>query len=235
MAKRKPAPNKLDILAVQLRRWARLGLAGLVALVLLAFVTYRFVPVVWTPYQASEGWRLGHVDRKWVSFQEIAPVMARSVVAAEDANFCEHWGFDIGALRHAIDDGYRRGGSTISQQTVKNVFLWQGRSWPRKALEAMLTPLGELIWGKKRILEIYLNVIEFDTGVFGIEAASQHYFGIPARQLNATQAARLAAILPDPKDRSASHPGAFTRKRAVQIIDGAATIARDGRDRCFAG
>ena len=161
--------------------------------------------------------------------------MARSAVAAEDANFCRHWGFDIDALRDAIDGGARRGGSTITQQVVKNAFLWQGRSWPRKAMEAVLTPAVEMVWSKRRILEVYLNIAEFDEGVFGVGAAAPWYFGVSAKNLSATQAARLAAILPDPKDRSAAKPSGFVRKRAASIADGAATIRRDGRAACFGG
>ena len=137
------------------------------------------------------------------------------------------------AIRAALEDGGRRGGSTISQQVVKNVYLWHGRSYLRKALEAMLTPVVEAVWSKRRILEVYLNVAEFDRGVFGVEAAAQHYFGVSAADLTATQAARLAAVLPDPKGRSASDPSAFVRRRAASIRDGAATIAADGRSDCF--
>jgi monofunctional biosynthetic peptidoglycan transglycosylase len=155
------------------------------------------------------------------------------VVAAEDANFCLHWGFDMRAIRRALDENSGRGASTISQQVVKNVFLWQGRSWPRKALEAVLTPLVEAVWTKRRILEVYLNVAEFGKGVFGAEAAAQHYFGISAAKLSPTQAARLAAILPDPKGRDAAKPSAFVRERAAAIMDGAATIKADGRAGCF--
>ena len=108
-----------------------------------------------------------------------------------------------------------------------------GRSWPRKALEAAITPVMELFWPKRRIVEVYLNVAEFDEGVFGIEAAAQHYFGVSPNRLSDTQAARLAAILPDPKGRSASKPSASVRRRAASILDGAATIRRDGRAACF--
>jgi monofunctional glycosyltransferase len=159
--------------------------------------------------------------------------MARSAVAAEDANFCLHWGFDMAAIRQAIDAGGNRGASTISQQVVKNVFLWQGRSWLRKAMEALLTPVVELVWTKQRVLEVYMNVAEFDEGVFGVQAAAQHYFGVDARDLTATQAARLAAVLPDPKGRDAANPGPVVRRRAGQIISGAETIAADGRAACF--
>ncbi|WP_172331322.1 monofunctional biosynthetic peptidoglycan transglycosylase [Mangrovicoccus sp. HB161399] len=220
-------------LRIPVRRWLVRGLLGLLAAVALMIGAYAVLPVPITPYQVSEARRLGGIEKEWVPVQYISPVMLRSVVAAEDANYCEHWGFDIAALRTAIAGGAQRGGSTISQQTVKNVFLWQGRSWPRKALEALLTPAAELVWSKRRLLEIYLNVIEFGDGIFGIQAASHHYFGLDAADLNAVQAARLAAILPDPKDRSADAPSSFVRRRAAQIVDGAETIRRDGRAGCF--
>lgn len=186
-----------------------------------------------TYYMWSEGRRLGGVDQAWVPLEEIAPVMPRSVVAAEDANYCTHWGFDVVAIRTALEEGSGRGASTISQQVVKNVFLWHGRSWTRKALEAAITPAVEAIWSKRRILEVYLNVAEFDEGVFGIEAASRHYFGIGPEDLSAGQAARLAAVLPAPKARSASAPTDRLRRRAASIMDGAATIRADGRAACF--
>lgn len=126
-----------------------------------------------------------------------------------------------------------RGASTLTQQVVKNAFLWQGRSWLRKALEAMMTPMVELAWSKERILEVYLNVAEFDEGVFGVEAAAHHYFGVGPEKLSEVQAARLAAVLPSPKVRSASKPNELVRRRTAQIIDGAATIRADGRAACF--
>jgi len=202
-------------------------------LVLFAVLFYSVVNPPTTPYIISESRRLDGVDRTWVSIEEVSGYMPRSVVAAEDANFCNHWGFDIRAIRAALNEGSGRGASTISQQVVKNVYLWQGHSWTRKALEALLTPLVEAIWSKQRILEVYLNVAEFDEGVFGIEAASRHYFGVGPEELNATQAARLAAILPDPKGRSASKPSTLVRKRTKAIISGAATIRADGRSACF--
>jgi monofunctional biosynthetic peptidoglycan transglycosylase len=156
-------------------------------------------------------------------------------VAAEDANFCNHWGFDMAAIRQAIEEGSNRGASTISQQVVKNVFLWHGRSYLRKAMEAVLTPAVELVWSKQRVLEVYLNVAEFDEGVFGVQAAAQHHFGVDAKDLTALQAARLAAVLPDPKGRSASEPSSFVRNRTRSIISGAETIAADGRSACFDG
>ncbi|MCK8484530.1 monofunctional biosynthetic peptidoglycan transglycosylase [Aliiroseovarius sp. S2029] len=199
----------------------------------LGIVGYAFINPPTTPHIISEKMRLGWADRQWVDLDEIAPVMARSVVAAEDANFCRHWGFDMRAIRAAIDDGGSRGASTLTQQVVKNVYLWHGRSWPRKALEATITPFVELVWTKRRIIEVYLNVAEFDEGVFGVEAASLHYFGVGPEKLTAVQAARLAALLPNPKERSASRPSPFVRKRAQSIMDGAATIRADGRAACF--
>ena len=160
-------------------------------------------------------------------------MLARSVVAAEDARFCQHWGIDVTAIRAALADGGQRGGSTISQQVVKNVFLWQDRSWLRKALETLLTPLVEAIWSKRRILEVYLNVAEMDEGVFGAEAAARHYFGVGPDALSARQAALIAAVLPNPKERSAARPSKNLRQRAAQIQDGAATIRADGRSACF--
>jgi monofunctional glycosyltransferase len=134
----------------------------------------------------------------------------------------------------AIEEGGNRGASTISQQVVKNVFLWHGRSWLRKAMEAVLTPVVELVWSKRRILEVYLNVAEFDEGVFGVQAAAQHYFGVDAKDLTALQAARLAAVLPDPKGRSAASRRALCATRTPAIISGAETIAADG-SRLFRG
>lgn len=219
----------------RVRRPLRRVAVWTVSLVILAVLAYRIIdpPTTWTIQ--SEKKRLGEVDREWVEIEEVAPVFLRSVVAAEDANFCMHWGFDVAAIRAAIAEGSGRGASTLSQQTVKNVYLWQGRSWPRKALEAVITPLVEIAWTKKRILEIYVNVAEFDEGVFGVEAAARHYFGVGPEALSPVQAARLAAVLPAPKRFSAKRPGAGLRARAAQILDGAETIRRDGRAACFGG
>ena len=206
----------------------------LVVFVLVAAVLFgRVVNPPTTIYMVSEARRLGGVDHEWVPMRMIAPVMARSVVAAEDANFCQHWGFDVRAIRLAIAEGSNRGASTLSQQTVKNVYLWHGRTWVRKAMEAGITPLVEALWPKRRILEVYLNVAEFDEGVFGVEAAARHYFKVGPEELSARQAAQLAAVLPSPKTRSASRPTNYLKKRAAQIRSGAATIKADGRSDCF--
>lgn len=196
-------------------------------------VAYGYLPVPTTIYIQQERARLGSIEREWVSIEQIAPVLARSVVAAEDANFCLHWGFDMSAIRAAIDSGAARGGSTISQQTVKNAFLWHGRSWLRKGMEAMITPVVELIWPKRRVIEVYLNVAEFAPGVFGAEAGARHHFGVSAADLTERQAALLAAVLPNPQQRSASAPSDFVNRRARSIQDGAATIRADGRADCF--
>ncbi len=188
-----------------------------------------------TPYMISEARRIGPLERTWVDMDEIAPVMARSVVAAEDANFCLHWGLDVGAIRAALDDGGARGASTISQQVVKNVYLWHGRSWLRKSLEALWTPLVEAVWSKRRILEVYLNVAEFDEGVFGVQAAARHYYGVDAVDLTARQSARLAVLLPSPKSRNPNDLTFPQSRRANSISDGAATILSDGRADCFGG
>lgn len=240
MARAQAAKSKAGRGRKSRRRWrprpllfvARVCVAA-AALVLLVIVAYAFAPVPSTHTIWSEGRRLGAVERDWVPGRDIAPVMFRSVVAAEDANYCLHWGFDMAAIRDALEDGAERGASTISQQTVKNVFLWQGRSWPRKAMEAVLTPVAEAIWTKRRMLVIYLNVAEFGEGIFGIEAAARHYFGVAARDLTAAQAARLAVVLPNPKERDPTKLTDTLRRRAARVADGAETIRRDGRAACF--
>lgn len=233
-AKVEPTPVRRSWLRTGLR-WLARGLGAVAALYAVLVLLFSFVPPPINFYQMGEIWRLGSIDKDWVSWEEIAPVMGRSAVAAEDANFCNHWGFDMAAIRQAIEEGSNRGASTISQQVAKNVFLWHGRSWVRKAMEAVLTPVVELVWSKERILEVYLNVAEFDEGVFGVQAAAQHHFGVDAKDLSALQAARLAAVLPDPQGRSASEPSSFVRSRTRAIISGAETIAADGRSACFEG
>ncbi|MEX5578174.1 monofunctional biosynthetic peptidoglycan transglycosylase [Pseudophaeobacter sp. A-200-2] len=238
-AKKKPGPRSASLLRRMtwplrwVRKWVLRAFfaAALLAVALVALYSVVNPPITHTIW--SEQRRLGEVDREWVPFDHIAPVMARSVVAAEDARYCQHWGIDVTAIRAALAEGGQRGGSTISQQVVKNVFLWQGRSWLRKALETLMTPLVEAIWSKRRILEVYLNVAEMDEGVFGVEAAARQYFGVGPDALSARQAALIAAVLPDPKGRSASRPSKFVRQRAAQIRDGAATIRADGRSACF--
>lgn len=205
-----------------------------VALSTLSVVLFRFANPYLTYYYVSERNRLGQVAREWVPIDQFSPYMARSVVAAEDAQFCTHHGFDIAAIKSALaDKNRRRGGSTLSQQVAKNVFLWQGRTWVRKGLEAWFTLLIEVVWPKQRIVEVYLNVAEFDEGVFGAAAAARRYFNVAPGQISPLQAGRLAAVLPSPKKWSASKPDNRLRKRTKQIIAGAATINLDGRADCF--
>ncbi|NOD76012.1 MULTISPECIES: monofunctional biosynthetic peptidoglycan transglycosylase [unclassified Ruegeria] len=231
--KKSKATKRKSTVAQTVRRWATraaLAIAGLVVALVL-FYSVVNPPVTHTIW--SEWRRLGKVEREWVPIEEISPIMARSVVAAEDANFCQHWGFDVEAIRDALEGGGNRGASTITQQVVKNVFLWQGRSWVRKAMETSITPVVEIFWSKQRILEVYLNVAETGNGVFGVEAAAQRYFNRSAAQLTSVQAARIAAILPSPRNRSVTDPSVRTRRRAASILDGAATIRADGRADCF--
>lgn len=235
-AKKSPARSKPNPLSRPFRFvgiWAARAAIFLGVLILVLVVLFSVVNPPTTHTILSESRRLGGVERTWIPLEDIAPVMARSVVAAEDANFCLHWGIDVSAVRAAFEAGGTRGGSTISQQVVKNVFLWQDRSWIRKALETVITPVVELVWSKRRIIEVYLNVAEMGNGVFGVGAAAQTYFKVAPDKLTAQQAALLAAVLPSPKKRSPKKPSSRTRKRAAAIMDGAATIRADGRADCF--
>lgn len=226
-------PGLLSRLRRFVFRWLRRTVFWGAVIMLLFVGLFAVVNPPTNVYMISERVRLGSIKHDWVKIEDIAPVMARAVVAAEDANFCTHWGFDMSAIRQVIEEGETRGASTITQQTVKNVFLWQDRSYLRKALEAVITPMVELVWSKQRIIEVYLNIAEFDEGVFGVKAASQHYFGVTPANLSDVQASRLAAILPSPRKRSAINPGQFVVRRSASIRDGAATILRDGRAACF--
>lgn len=230
----KTAPKRRGFASLRtLRRWLLRGLLAITVFILLWVISYRVINPPTTLYILSERSHLGEIERQWVRLDEMAPVMLRSAVAAEDANFCLHMGFDLDAIRTAIDSGANRGASTITQQVVKNAFLWHGRSWPRKAMEALLTPVVELTWSKKRILEVYLNIAEFDEGVFGVHAAANRYFNAGPESLSASQAARLAMVLPAPKTRSAVSPTQSQQRRIALIQDGAQLIAKDGRAACF--
>jgi monofunctional biosynthetic peptidoglycan transglycosylase len=234
MAKSKTSKKKQK----KARRWLRrvgVFVFLMFSLPVYAVVLFSFFNPSTGFYMGSEARRLGKIQQHWTALEDFSPTMARSVVAAEDAMFCTHHGFDLEAIRDAIDGGSKRGASTISQQVAKNVFLWHGRSYLRKGLEAGFTVLIELIWTKERIVEVYLNVAEFDEGVFGAAAGAYHYFGVSSNRISNTQAARLAAILPNPKKRSASRPSNFVRKRTRAIIVGAGTIDADGRADCFQG
>ena len=218
-------PRLIGRAAAFVRRWVLRG----VLVMLGSVAVYAVVnpPMTWTMVGAKRVH--GLAERDWTALQDISPAMRRAVVAAEDANFCLHWGFDMSEIRRVIASGSSRGASTLTQQTAKNVYLWQTRSWFRKSTETLLTPVIEAMWPKRRILEVYLNVAEFGPGIFGIHAAAREHFGTTPDQLTMTQAARLAAILPAPKSRSPHRAS----NRSRQIADGAATIARDGRADCF--
>jgi monofunctional glycosyltransferase len=159
----------------------------------------------------------------WVSFDKIAPAMSAAVIASEDQNFPQHFGFDWKAIQKALDHNGRstrtKGASTLTQQTAKNLFLWSRRSWVRKGFEAYFTLLIESLWNKRRTLETYLNIVEFGDGVYGVEAAAQRYFGKPASKLNASEAALLAAVLPNPRRYSVKSPGPYVRERQQWILE----------------
>jgi monofunctional biosynthetic peptidoglycan transglycosylase len=208
---------------------------GLIGPVMVTTI-YRFVPppVTWLMIQRVFEGR--GFDRRWRSLDDISPRLVRAVIAAEDAKFCDHNGFDFDAMEKAFESNAKgrklRGGSTISQQTAKNVFLWPGRSYVRKGLEAYFTVLIEVIWGKPRIMEVYLNSVEWGPGVYGVEAAARRNFGVGAGQLTAAQAARLAAILPSPLKWKAAQPGPYVKRRSGKITRAAGTINREGMAAC---
>ena len=178
--------------------------------------------------------------RDWTPLSAISPNLVRAVIAAEDGKFCSHDGFDRDAIEKALNrnkqGGRMRGGSTISQQTAKNVFLWQGSGWTRylrKVPEVYFTFLIEKIWGKRRIMEVYLNVAETGIGTYGAEAGAQRYFGKSAKNLSRVEAARLAAILPLPKKRAVNGVGGFPRRYGNSISARIRVVQRDGLDSCI--
>lgn len=164
----------------------------------------------------------GKLDRNYISYDEMGTNLKKAVLASEDQAFYDHNGFDMDAIQKAIEHnnegGKLQGGSTISQQTAKNIFLWQGRSWLRKGLEVPFTYAIEKVWGKKTILERYLNSIEMGKGVFGAEAAAQYYFGVPAKELTKSQAAWIAAVLPNPKKYDPKNPSAYLSRKHSWIM-----------------
>ena len=223
-----------------MKRLLLLALKLVAALLLLSAVwagSYRFLnpPATWlTLRDRIHGIE---VQQQWQSLDRISPNLSRAVIAAEDSRFCSHHGFDLDAIEQALatnkEGGRLRGGSTISQQTAKNAFLWPGRTFVRKGAEAWFTLLAETLWGKRRILEVYLNIAEFGRGVFGAEAAARHYFGKSADSLTRSEAARLASILPQPIRRSAATPGPWTRRYAGRIEARMRVVGRDGLDSCL--
>jgi monofunctional biosynthetic peptidoglycan transglycosylase len=192
-------------------------------------ILYRFVPVPITPLmvirlfeQAADEDREMKLRKDWVPMEEISKNAPQAVYASEDQKFLEHSGFDFEAMKKAWEGNQQgkniKGASTITQQTVKNVFLWQGRNYLRKGLEAYFTVLVELIWSKERIMEVYLNVIEMGDGIYGIEAASQEFYKKPAANLSRAEAAMIAAVLPNPIRWSPTRPTNYNRQRQAWIM-----------------
>jgi monofunctional biosynthetic peptidoglycan transglycosylase len=226
-------------------RWGRLIRNFLATLALLfivapvlAVIVYRFVPPPITILMIERMMDGKGLDHRWRPLSEMSPALPRAAIAAEDAKFCSHHGFDLNAIEKAADHndqkpGRIRGGSTISQQTAKNVFLWPERSWIRKGFEAYFTVLIELIWGKHRIMEVYLNTVEMGPGVYGVEAAAQKYFHVSAKDVNPVQAARLIAILPSPLKWQVIDPGSYVRRRDRKIDAAEGTIRRIGGAECL--
>jgi monofunctional biosynthetic peptidoglycan transglycosylase len=209
------------------------GILGPVAVVGL----YRYVPPPMTFLMVQRLFEGRGFDRRWVSLSRISPRLVGAVIASEDSGFCQHHGFDVAAmekaLQHNAEDPNRiRGGSTISQQTAKNVFLWPHRDYVRKGLEAYFTVLIEGLWGKPRIMEVYLNSIEWGPGIYGAEAAARRSFGVSAKDLTTAQAARLAVIVPKPLAWKADKPGRYVRRRSGTIQARAGVVRRDGLADC---
>ncbi|MEO8459103.1 MAG: monofunctional biosynthetic peptidoglycan transglycosylase [Dokdonella sp.] len=213
----------------RLVRWLLVALICWVLLGIMAVLLLRFVPPVTSAFMI-ERWLDARVEHpttginiryRWLPLEQISPNLPIACVAAEDQKFPFHHGFDVEAIQNALaeaDDGERlRGASTISQQVSKNLFLWSGRSFVRKGLEAYFTVLIEALWPKRRIVEVYVNIAEFGDGIYGADAASRIFFGIPASSLDAQQAAQLAAVLPNPRRYRANPPSPYVQQRASWI------------------
>ena len=221
---------------VKARGWGRRVLKALgwalglfLGLNLLLVLVFRFIPVpssglmVQRRLEAWSGDKSYTARHRWVPLEEISPSLGVAVIAAEDQNFADHFGFDWQAIEKAVQHNEtsrrKRGASTVSQQTAKNLFLWSSRSWTRKGLEAWFTLLIEAGWSKKRILEVYLNIVEFGDGVYGAEAAARTFFGKPAKRLTPSEAALLAAVLPNPRKFRANAPSDYIRGRQAWILN----------------
>src|SRR3954468_3340512 len=210
---------------------------GFILLSILWVLLYRFVNPPLTFTMIGDKLQGRNLDRDWMPIERIDRNAVRAVVAAEDSKFCSHWGFDQDAIAAAMRRNARggnviRGGSTISQQTAKNAFLWQGGGYVRKGLEAWFTLLIENIWGKRRIMEVYLNLVETGLGTYGANAGAERYFGHDASEMSRIEAARIAAVLPLPKKHGAVAPKGLTRRYGNMIAGGIGTVAADGLDAC---
>ncbi|UUC46069.1 monofunctional biosynthetic peptidoglycan transglycosylase [Flavobacterium cerinum] len=198
------------------------------AISLFFVILFKFVPVPFTPLMAirgmehKQGGKEAVCKHDWVPLEDISENLQKAVIASEDGTFLSHNGFDFGAMQKAFSSNQKgrklKGGSTISQQTAKNVFLWQGRSYLRKGLEAYFTVLIELIWGKERIMEVYLNSIEMGDGIYGAQAASEYWYGKSAKNLSKYEAAGIAAILPSPRRFKATNSSAYINRRKDKIV-----------------
>ena len=207
------------------------------ALSVFSVIVFRFVPVFYTPLmsiRAIENLFEGKemiCNHDWEPIEKISPHLQKAVIASEDATFLTHHGFDFNAIQKALKSNKKgkrlRGGSTISQQTAKNVFLWQGRSWVRKGLEAYFTVLIEVFWGKERIMEVYLNSIEMGDGVYGAEAATQYWYRKDAASITKREAAGIAAILPNPRKFKARNSSGYIERKKGRIIAGMHAIKLD--------
>lgn len=204
-----------------------------------AVLAYRVLPVPGTVLMVQRIFEGEGFDRRPVPLDRIDRDLVYAVIAAEDARFCEHQGFDLEAIEKAWRSNQRgrklRGGSTLSQQTAKNVFLWPGRGWIRKGLEAYYTVLIETFWPKRRIVEVYLNAAEWGPGVYGAESASRYWFKKSAKDLSPGEAARLAAILPSPRKWKAAQPGRYVRGRSGKIVAASGTVRNEGLAACVYG
>ena len=204
----------------------------------LSVVVFRIVPPPITELMVQRLIQGYGLDYQWRSLSQISPDLTQAAVASEDARFCSHHGFDFAAMQAAMRHNERRpngrvkGGSTISQQTAKNVFLWPGRSYVRKGIEAWYTVLIEALWGKRRIMEVYLNVVEFGPGLYGAQAASQHFFHEDASRLSPAQAAHLISVLPEPLKWRVAAPGAYVARRSRRIDGAIGTVRDDGLAGC---
>ena len=220
------------------RRGRPLLILGLIVLLLPAggVLAHAVVPPPTTLLMLARVIEGEGIDYRWRPLDRISPRLVEAVIASEDARFCSHRGFDMRAIEQALErnrqGGRMRGGSTISQQTAKNVFLWPRRSWVRKGLEAGYTVLIETFWSKRRIMEVYLNVAEWAPGVYGAEAAAQYWFRKSAADLTASEAARLAAVLPSPRRYQAADPGPYVRRRAGRVQAAMGTVRNDGLAAC---
>lgn len=221
-------------MAFKIARFIAKFILWFLGVTLLLVVVFKWVPV---PVTATMLMDEKGFTKDWESLDNIDPNLVAAVIAAEDGKFCEHWGFDTEAIEKAMrenaDGGRIRGGSTISQQTAKNVFLWQGGGYFRKGLEAWFTFWIELVWGKERIMEVYLNVAETGIGTYGAEAGAQRYFGKSAARLSPDEASRIAVALPSPKTRSVVNPRGWLARHGNSVERRINVVKGDGLDACI--